>query len=85
MTEKSTGMKTHTTPFEGLQQADCGCAGNVLPAGTRLTGTNAIVSLRIVTACQDGHPERVSANCIERFAVDQFAALRPHKKAKATA
>lgn len=83
--EKSTAMAANTTPFTGEQQADCGCFGTVMDAGTRLTGQTPIVTLKILNACMAGHPARLSRGCIERFDPAQFAALRPKTKTKAHA
>lgn len=81
-------MAANTTPFTGEQQADCGCVGTVMDAGTRLTGQTGqtpIVTLKILSACVEGHPARLSRGCIERFDPTQFEALKPSTKKKAKA
>lgn len=65
-------MKATTAPsITGTVQATCGCAGTVIDAGTRLSGPNAIVSVKVRVPCETGHPERIASGVIERFTPDQ--------------
>ncbi len=72
-------MSRNTTPITGICEAECGCLGDVFEPGTRLTGTNRIVTLKVTVPCTGGHPYRVMAGVLERFTPDQ---VKPAAKSK---
>lgn len=53
----------------------CGCEGTFLPAPySRVDGDYPYVSVRVITGCTKGHPERVGSGVIARF--PPYAVLR---------